>query len=86
MGRLSMDAYGAVVVGSGYGGAVSACRLSQAGVDIAVLERGRRFSTGTFPRHAVRADLMGWKHGGPYDMRSSTTSSSSRARAWAAAR
>ena len=44
------DAYGAVVIGSGFGGAVAACRLAQAGVDVAVLERGRRYPRGSFPR------------------------------------
>ena len=40
---LGKDAYEAIVVGSGFGGAVSACRLAQAGVDIGLIERGRRF-------------------------------------------
>jgi choline dehydrogenase-like flavoprotein len=38
-----------VVVGSGFGGAVVACRLSQAGFRVLVLERGRRFASGDFP-------------------------------------
>jgi cholesterol oxidase len=66
---LDRDRYEAVVVGSGFGGAVAACRLAQAGVDVGLLERGRRFPPGSFPRHAVRADLMQWQHGGPYDVR-----------------
>lgn len=43
----------AVVIGSGFGGGVSALRLGQAGVSTLVLERGRRWPTGpdaaTFP-------------------------------------
>lgn len=39
----------AVVVGSGYGGAVSALRLSQADVRVLVLERGEEWLTKEFP-------------------------------------
>jgi cholesterol oxidase len=42
--------YDAVVVGSGYGGGVAAARLARAGKRVAVLERGREFVTGEFPR------------------------------------
>lgn len=41
--------YDVIVVGSGYGGGVSASRLSRAGKRVAVLERGREFVTGEFP-------------------------------------
>ena len=37
---LSDDHYEAIVVASGFGGAVAACRLAQAGVSVAVLKRG----------------------------------------------
>ena len=69
MGGLSKDSYGAVVVGSGFGGAVAACRLAQAGVDVAVLERGARYPLGSFPRVGDRIDQMSWHRGGPYDVR-----------------
>jgi cholesterol oxidase len=39
-----------VVVGSGYGGGVAAARLARAGKRVAVLERGREYMTGEFPR------------------------------------
>lgn len=41
--------YDVVIVGSGYGGGVSASRLSRAGKRVAVLERGREILTGEFP-------------------------------------
>ena len=43
------SSYDVVVVGSGYGGGVSASRLSRAGKSVAVLERGREILTGEFP-------------------------------------
>jgi cholesterol oxidase len=60
--------YDVVVVGSGFGGAVAACRLAQAGQDVAVLERGRRYGLGEFPRSWD--DAWFWRHGGgPFDVR-----------------
>lgn len=56
---LERDRYTALVIGSGFGGAVSACRLAQAGIDVAIVERGRRWSPGTFPRDLSRLD-DGW--------------------------
>jgi cholesterol oxidase len=41
--------YDVVIVGSGYGGAVSASRLARAGLRVCVLERGREILTGEFP-------------------------------------
>ncbi|MGH6865242.1 MAG: GMC family oxidoreductase [Methyloceanibacter sp.] len=41
--------YDVVVVGSGYGGGVSASRLSRAGQRVCVIERGKEFPTGSFP-------------------------------------
>ena len=50
--------FDAVVVGTGFGGAVAACRLTQAGKNVCVLERGRRYDRGDFPRPAVRPDHL----------------------------
>ena len=40
----------AIVIGSGFGGAVAACRLAEAGRKVLVLERGRRWTPATYPR------------------------------------
>ena len=39
-----------VVVGSGFGASAVACRLAQAGRSVLVLERGRSYPPGSFPR------------------------------------
>jgi cholesterol oxidase len=44
------DQVDAVVVGSGFGGSVSAYRLAVAGLTVCVLERGKRYPPGQFPR------------------------------------
>ncbi|WP_327354020.1 GMC family oxidoreductase [Streptomyces sp. NBC_01304] len=44
--------YDVVVVGSGFGGAVSALRLSEKGYRVGVLEAGRRFTRETLPRNS----------------------------------
>src|SRR5437588_3885823 len=47
-GNLKAD-YETVVVGSGYGGAITAARLAERGQAVCLLERGREFPVGTFP-------------------------------------
>jgi cholesterol oxidase len=42
--------YDAVVVGSGFGGSVSAYRLAEAGKSVCLLERGKPYPPGSFPR------------------------------------
>ena len=54
----SDDLFDAVVIGTGFGGAVAACRLAQARKKICVLERGRRYPLGDFPRPAKRPDNL----------------------------
>ena len=46
---MSSD-YDVVVIGSGFGGSVSALRLTEKGYRVAVLEAGRRFADEDFPR------------------------------------
>ena len=38
------------IIGSGFGGSVSALRLAEKGYSVCVLERGRRFAAADFPR------------------------------------
>ncbi len=54
--------YDVVVVGSGFGGSISALRLAQAGKSVAVLERGRRWAPGQFPRDVSRTDEVLWRY------------------------
>ena len=43
------DHYDAIVIGTGFGGAVTACRLAQARFRTFVLERGRRYNLASLP-------------------------------------
>jgi len=52
------DHFDVVVIGSGFGGSVSALRLTEKGYSVLVLEKGRRFSPRDFP--ATNWDLRRW--------------------------
>ncbi|HYO60428.1 MAG TPA: GMC family oxidoreductase [Actinomycetota bacterium] len=56
-GRTHFDA---IVVGSGFGGGVSAYRLAKAGLDVCVLERGKRYGPGEFPRSPTEMSGNFW--------------------------
>lgn len=73
--------FDALVVGSGYGGAISACRLASTGKKVALLERGKEILPGDYPTNLtdlqshsqIRTDnapekLLG-KADGLYDLR-----------------
>ncbi|MEM9315107.1 MAG: GMC oxidoreductase [Pseudomonadota bacterium] len=49
-----------VVIGSGFGGSVSACRLAEKGYRVLVVERGRRFQAGDFSRGTSRPGRWLW--------------------------
>jgi cholesterol oxidase len=57
------ERYDAIVVGSGFGGAIAACRLAEAGYRVLVLERGRRWRPEEFPR--VLGDPWRWDEAHP---------------------
>ncbi len=42
--------YDAVIVGSGFGGSVTGYRLAEAGMSVCILERGKAYPPGSFPR------------------------------------
>ena len=46
----SPEVYDFVIIGSGFGGSVSALRLAEKGYKVLVLERGKRFNAKDFPR------------------------------------
>jgi cholesterol oxidase len=44
--------YDVLVIGSGFGGSVTALRLTEKGYRVGVLEAGRRFSPDTLPKNS----------------------------------
>ena len=45
-----MADFDVVVIGSGFGGAITGCRLAEAGYRVVILERGRRWKVEDYPR------------------------------------
>jgi cholesterol oxidase len=62
-----------LVVGSGFGGSVSACRLAEKGYRVGVIEMGKRWTAADFPRTTWSLRRWMWRPGlklfGFYDMR-----------------
>ncbi|XP_025015102.2 uncharacterized protein LOC8263201 isoform X1 [Ricinus communis] len=54
IGGRENDDYDAIVVGSGYGGSVAACRLSMAGIKVCLIEKGRRWNAKDFPTDTLQ--------------------------------
>ncbi len=56
------ERFDAVVIGSGFGGAINARRLAEAGKSVLVLERGRRYRPGEFPRDVRATRELFWRY------------------------
>ena len=52
--------FDAIVIGSGFGGSVTAYRLAEAGLSVCVLERGKAYPPGEFPRSPHRMKNNIW--------------------------
>ena len=66
------DRYGVIVVGSGYGGSITAARLAAAGYEVCILERGREWGVGEFPDRLEQVIAQVRRDGNPlglYDYR-----------------
>jgi len=67
--RTRREEHRVVVIGSGFGGGVTALRLAQAGVHVLVLERGQRWRTGpnadTFPSGGAPDKRALWYESAP---------------------
>lgn len=50
---MAIEHFDAVIVGTGFGGSVMAHRLAEAGKKICVLERGKAYPPGSFPRSPI---------------------------------
>jgi cholesterol oxidase len=60
MRAAAEEHFDAVVVGSGFGGSVTAFRLAEAGMRVCLLERGKAYPPGSFPRSPWGASRNVW--------------------------
>jgi cholesterol oxidase len=52
------EKYDYVIIGSGFGGSVSALRLAEKGYSVLVIEKGKKFESTDFPK--TNWDLRKW--------------------------
>lgn len=57
---MNREKFHAVVVGSGFGGSVMAFRLAHEGKEVCVLERGKAYMPGSFPRSPTQMKQAFW--------------------------
>src|SRR2546430_11990110 len=56
----AQDHFEAVIAGSGFGGSVTAHRLAEAGKRVCLLERGKPYPPGSFPRSPLGFSQNFW--------------------------
>ncbi len=58
-----MESYDYIIIGSGFGGSVSAMRLAQKGYSVAVIESGKSYKTEELPKtnwHSTKFIWLPW--------------------------
>lgn len=55
--------YDYLIIGSGFGGSVSACRLTEKGYSVAVMEMGRRWEAKDFAKNNWNTRRWIWRPG-----------------------
>lgn len=56
----ALDHYDVIIIGSGFGGSVSAMRLTEKGYTVGVFEAGRRFADADFPKNSADIKNFLW--------------------------
>lgn len=60
MGANLSDSFDAIIVGTGFGGGAAARQLAAHGLKVLILERGRLYPPGSFPRHPKALSRNVW--------------------------